>query len=190
LIAQALHIGERRAEHLVIVTTIEHAGEHAGRQTQALKSLRRPLPLASHHTETHDADDPLCQRQWHDHGRLEVEAKQACAVDPVGQLVGTGEAHQLAGQELREHPGKALLGRDARGRRWNLRTPPTVRAEQIAIITALEQRASVKIERFHDAALRLVDGGVDVGSGADRFAPPTHMRFRNVPLGARSSRGH
>ena len=161
------------AQRLVIVPAVEDAGEYAGREAQALKNLRRPLPLAAHHTEAHDADDPLRQRDRDGDRRLEVEATQGCAVDAVRQLVGAREADQLAGQELREHPREAFPGRHPRGRRGKLGTPPAVCAEQIPVIAALVQRAAVEIERFHDAALSLMDGGVG-----------------DVPFGECNSKGH
>ena len=165
LIAKALHLGERPAERLVAVPAGEHAGEHARHEAHALKNLGRPPPLSARHREGQDADDPPRHRQRDGDGRLHVEAKQARPVDPVRQLVGTREAHQLAGPERLEHPREAFPGRHACGQRRNLGTPPAVGREQIAVIAELEQCAPVEIERLDDAALSLLIAASTLGSG-------------------------
>ena len=51
--------------------------------------------------------------------------------------------------------------------------------EQIAVITELEQRAPVEIERLDDAALSLLDGGVHVGG---RQIDEPHRQFADELL--------
>ena len=58
-IAQAFHLGQRRAKGLFALPTTEQTREGAGREVQALENLGRPLPRATRHSEAHDPDNPL-----------------------------------------------------------------------------------------------------------------------------------